>query len=65
EKILQLNPESPIFKRMEASFKVDQNSQKIKYFAEVLYGEALLHEGLLPEDSIEFVKSLNSLLGEN
>jgi len=65
EKILQLNPESPIFKRMEASFKVDQNSPKIKYFAEVLYGEALLHEGLLPEDSIEFVKSLNSLLGEN
>jgi molecular chaperone HtpG len=62
EKILQINPEHPIFNKLEASYKVDQNSPKIALFSDLLYNEALLIEGILPENPAGFISTINSLL---
>lgn len=62
EKILQLNPEHPIFKKLEASYKVDQNSPKISQFSQLFYDEALLVEGILPENPVTFISTINKLL---
>ncbi|MEJ5272541.1 MAG: molecular chaperone HtpG [Spirochaetota bacterium] len=62
EKILQINPDHPIFKKLEASYKVDQNSPKIPMFSELFYNEALLIEGILPENPSNFITAINELL---
>lgn len=62
DKILQINPEHPVFKKLEASYKVDQNSPKIAYYSDLFYNEALLLEGILPENPSEFITNLNNLL---
>lgn len=62
EKILQINPDHPIFKKLEASYKVDQNSPKIPMFSELFYNEALLIEGILPENPSNFISAINELL---
>lgn len=62
EKILQINPDHPIFKKLEASFMVDQNSPKIAQFSELFYNEALLIEGILPENPSSFINTINTLL---
>ncbi|MCR4421029.1 MAG: molecular chaperone HtpG [Exilispira sp.] len=62
EKILQINPEHPIFNKLEASYKVDQNSPKISLYADLLYNEALLIEGILPDNPANFISTINNLL---
>ncbi|MFN3411748.1 MAG: molecular chaperone HtpG, partial [Exilispira sp.] len=62
EKILQINPEHPLFKKLEASYKVDQNSPKISQYSQLFYNEALLLEGILPENPSNFIEIINNLM---
>lgn len=62
EKILQINPEHQLFKKLEAAYRVDQNSPKIAQYSELFYDEALLIEGILPENPSLFVNLINSIL---
>ena len=58
EKILALNPEHPVFKKLQTL----ENSEEFKDLLDVLYTEALILEGFQIENPVEFIKKLNNLL---
>lgn len=58
EKILALNPEHPVFKKLQTF----ENSEEFKDLLDVLYTEALILEGFQIENPVEFIKKLNNLL---
>ena len=58
--ILEINPDSPIILKIE-SLKDDD---KVRIYSEVLLDQALLQEGLMPQDSAQFAKNLSKLLSE-
>jgi molecular chaperone HtpG len=53
--ILEINPEHPLVKKLEGSEQFDD-------LANVIFDQALIAEGGLPEDPAEYVKRINSLL---
>ena len=60
ERILELNPNHPIFTKLEATYNIDKDLAD-KY-SKILYTQALLMEGILPEDPQQFSKDLCELL---
>ncbi len=53
--ILEINPEHPLVKRLEGTDKFDD-------LANVIFDQALLAEGGVPEDPAAYLKRINSLL---
>lgn len=53
--ILEINPEHPLVKKLEASTQFDD-------LANVIFDQAVIAEGGLPEDPAAYVKRINSLL---
>ena len=53
--ILEINPEHPLVKKLESSDQFDD-------LANVIFDQALIAEGGLPEDPAEYVKRINQLL---
>lgn len=62
EKILELNPNHEIFKVMEKIFQENPESEELKEYAELLYDQSLLIEGLEIEDIDRFIKLINKLM---
>lgn len=60
ERILELNPNHPIFQTLETLFTSDK--EKVKEVAEVLYDQALLIEGFPIEDPIAYSRKICELL---
>lgn len=63
EKILEINPDHPLFKAIESIYEKDE--KKIDDYASLLYHQALLIEGLPIEDPTEFNKNLVALMIES
>ncbi len=59
-RILELNPNHPIFETLQTLFKNDKD--KVKEVAEVLYDQALLIEGFTIEDPMEYSRKICELL---
>ncbi|MDY6456702.1 molecular chaperone HtpG [Acinetobacter faecalis] len=53
--ILEINPEHPLLKKLESSEQFDD-------LANVIFDQALIAEGGLPDDPAEYIKRINSLL---
>ncbi|XID76104.1 molecular chaperone HtpG [Alkanindiges sp. WGS2144] len=53
--ILEINPEHPLVKRLQGTDKFDE-------LANVIFDQALLAEGGMPEDPAAYLKRINSLL---
>lgn len=53
--ILEINPEHPLVQKLQASNQFDD-------LAHVIFDQAVIAEGGLPEDPAEYVKRINSLL---
>ncbi|MFC6051857.1 molecular chaperone HtpG [Acinetobacter sp. Ac_877] len=53
--ILEINPEHPLVKKLE-------NSEQFDDLANVIFDQALIAEGGLPDDPAEYIKRINSLL---
>lgn len=60
ERILEINPNHEVFKAMEKAY--EENKENISKYAKLLYTQALLMEGILPEDPKEFSNSLCDLM---
>ena len=60
ERIFELNPNHPVFAKLEG-LKVADNDIFKKY-TNVLYTEALLQEGILPDDPKAFADMINEIL---
>ena len=60
ERVLEINPSHPVFEKIKVLFDTDK--EKLKKYTEVLYGSALLIEGLSLEDPVAFSNDICDLL---
>lgn len=62
KRILELNPDHPIVTRLKAKFDVQENSEAVPEYAELLYGYALLAEGSEILEPAEFARRFAALM---
>lgn len=60
QRVLEINPEHPIFDRLNTLFAEDP--EQLKNYAELLYNQALLIEGLPIEDPVAFSNAVCALM---
>lgn len=60
DKVLEININHEIFNTLKASF--EQDKDKLKMFANLLYNQALLIEGLSIEDPVDFTNNICKLM---
>lgn len=60
DRVFEINPNHPMFNKLEEAFNSDKElGNKL---VNILYNEALLQEGILPDDPKEFANSITELL---
>jgi len=62
KRILELNPDHAIFGVLKHLFESDPSSDAFKDYCDLLYGQALLVEGIAPEDPISFANKIAKLM---
>ena len=62
KRILELNPDHELFATLKNLFAADPAAETFKDYCELLYGQALLMEGLPPEDPIGFAAKVARLM---
>ena len=60
-KVLELNANHPVFRKMQAAFTDDK--EKVAVYAKVLYNQALLIEGLPIDDPVDYANAVCELIG--
>lgn len=63
EKILEINAAHPIFEKLKKLYAED-NKDKISEYADILYSQALLIEGMPIENPVEFTNKLCEIMAE-
>ena len=61
QRVLELNAKHPVFAKLVAAQKVG-DADKIKQYSGLLYDQALLVEGILPEDPVAFAAAVCELM---
>ena len=61
QRVLALNAKHPVFKKLVSANEAG-DAEKIKLYAGLLYDQALLVEGILPEDPVAFAASVCELM---
>ena len=59
QRVLELNPEHPVFQKLRAD---RDDKDRLALYAKVLYGQALLVEGVPLEDPSEFARQVCELI---
>ena len=60
DKVLEINPTHPIFEKLQ--FLYDNNKETLKIYADILYNQALLIEGMSVENPSDFVSKMCGLM---
>ena len=60
QRVLEVNPEHPVFQKLEAM--KDSDPERLKLYAELLYDQALLVEGIALEDPADFAQKLCQIM---
>lgn len=60
ERVLELNPEHPIFEKLKKLHEEDKDT--LKRYAEILYAQAQLLEGILPDDPAAYSEAVLELM---
>lgn len=60
ERVLEINASHPVFSAMQNLYKTDK--EKVKTYADLLYTQALLIEGMQIEDPVEFSNAICDLM---
>lgn len=63
-RILEINPEHDLFNRLQTIHNSGKDSEEFKDYCDLLYTQALLIEGILPEDTIAFANKLAKLMAK-
>ncbi len=65
KRIMEINPEHPVFEAMNNIFAKDKNSPELDEYVSLLYDQALLLEGSKPKDPAAFAKAVAKLMVEH
>ena len=60
QRVLELNPEHPVFQKLEALQGTDR--ERLQLYAELLYDQALLMEGIALEDPADFAQKICQIM---
>lgn len=60
QRVLELNPEHPLFTKLQSLYEVDKD--KLKLYAEILYDQALLIEGVALDNPADYVQKVCGIL---
>ena len=60
KRILELNPDHPVIGRLQAM--ADADTQQLAEWSQMLYDQALIAEGILPDDPARFAKRIAKLM---
>ena len=63
-RILEINPDHRIFAKLNEIYTSNSESEKLKNFAQVLYNQALLMEGIAPKDPVKFASMISEFMSE-
>lgn len=63
-RILEINPNHPIFNTLQKIYQSGAGTDKFNDYVELLYGQALLIEGLEVEDPLAFANKVAGLMVE-
>ena len=61
EKVLELNPNHPVFETMK-SLQASGDTEKLNAYADILYNQARLIEGLPVEDAVAYTEAVCKLM---
>lgn len=61
DKVLEINGSHPVFDALKKAYE-DKNNDKLKKYANLLYDQAMLIEGMTIEDPVEFARSICELM---
>lgn len=64
QRILEINPDHPLFARLQSLHEKGRDSSDFAAFCTLLYDQALLVEGILPEDPIDFANKVANLMAK-
>jgi len=64
-RILELNPHHELFTVLNDLYEKDPASEEFKDYCDLLYGQALLMEGIAPEDPISFAAKIAKLMARS
>lgn len=61
-RILEINPNHEIFKKLSGLHALDKDSAEFKDFCKLLYAQALLIEGIMPSNAVEIANKISELM---
>lgn len=64
QRILEINPHHELFTRLRGLHEQGADSEAFKEYCDLLYTQALLIEGILPEDPIRFASQVAKLMAK-
>jgi molecular chaperone HtpG len=62
--ILEINPHHQLFERLQTLHGTGKDTQDFKDYCKLLYDQALLIEGIMPENPIEFANKIAQLMAK-
>ena len=63
-RILEINPQHELFSKLTAVHDQGKDSQSFKDYCNLLYDQALLLEGIMPDDPVAFANKVASLMAK-
>ncbi len=63
-RILEINPNHELFKKLSGLHALDKNSDDFKNFCRLLYDQALLLEGIMPDNPVELANKIATLMAK-
>ena len=64
QRILEINPHHELFTRLQSLHSAGKDSQDFKDYCDLLYTQALLIEGILPENPVDFANKVAKLMAK-
>ena len=64
KRILEINPKHELFGRLQSLHAVNKEGQDFKDYCDLLYTQALIIEGILPENPVEFANKVAKLMAK-
>mgnify|MGYP001164256834 CR=1 FL=1 len=64
ESILELNPEHPVVKKVQALYKADKKDPKVKTITQLLHDQAVIASGAKLDDPVAFAARMNEMLAD-
>ena len=64
ERFLEINTEHPVFAALQAAHRSDADTERFPALARILYGQALLIEGLSVDDPVAYANDIWAVIGD-